>query len=432
MKPCFNNDASDLTLPPDEAMELNNKFEKYGESIQDYLNKMKKCNLIGEILELHGIFKRIMRSNYNCKSKDIEQDNNDYSEENNSQFVKRNEMKEIINELVPIITNNIMEKLLEKNENLNNESKYNDRKLIEKNENKSKNNESKVFKNQESSVIIVHGENNQDDKNLGFTDEKWNDVVKKSLTTKLKNIPIKKTIKTKTGKVCVFVENNEKENVKEALKDSYNVEIDEIKKKKMYPKMKIYNLDNTLYDKNSGVQLIEDICFKNKKISDIIKTNKESKLECVTINEKNNYAVIKVSNDIRNIIKKSHNRIHLNLMTHYVNDSFHVIQCFKCQNFGHKIGSEKCSEKTSCFYCAEDHMSNECTNKQKVNDHKCRNCLDMNLEHTNHKSSSKLCPLFRKELETVMKYTDGITKEEILLKIEEMKNTEKKLTNKLA
>ena len=58
-----------------------------------------------------------------------------------------------------------------------------------------------------------------------------------------------------------------------------------------------------------------------------------------------------------------------------------VIQCFNCQRFGHT--SAICtSKKTICRFCAENHLSKDCKNKDKI---KCANC------GKNHKANSINC-----------------------------------------
>ena len=58
-----------------------------------------------------------------------------------------------------------------------------------------------------------------------------------------------------------------------------------------------------------------------------------------------------------------------------------VVQCFKCQRFGHT--TEICTSKKSiCRFCANDHITKDCKNKDKL---KCANC------GKNHKANSINC-----------------------------------------
>jgi len=58
-----------------------------------------------------------------------------------------------------------------------------------------------------------------------------------------------------------------------------------------------------------------------------------------------------------------------------------IVQCFKCQKFGHTASI--CTSKTTiCRFCAGEHNSKECGCKDKL---KCSNC------RKNHKSNSINC-----------------------------------------
>ena len=128
----------------------------------------------------------------------------------------------------------------------------------------------------------------------------------------------------------------------------------------------------------------------------------------VYIDKKNNHAIIKVTPDIRESIMKT-KKIFLDLESHHVNDSFHVLQCYHCQSYGHKANSENCPKKNldpTCLYCAESHKSVNCRNKKDKSKQKCRNCLNSKTnsikeEADNHNSNSKNCPSYLKEVELV-------------------------------
>ena len=201
-------------------------------------------------------------------------------------------------------------------------------------------------------VIVVHGEVGEDNF-AGFDDNQWNTVVKRKLSSKLKSIPIKNSVKTKDGKACLFVENEETMNeVKEALKDEYNVETNKAKSKKIYPKLKMFDLDTSVYNENGMDKLKADILDKNTGIKCTYENRDVDNLfEVLFINTKFNYAILKMSEHMRAAIKKQGDRVYLDLTSHITKDSFHVTQCFKCQKFGHKSGSPHCSGIQVCLYC---------------------------------------------------------------------------------
>jgi len=238
----------------------------------------------------------------------------------------------------------------------------------------------------------------------------------------LKDVPIKNTIKTKTGKACIFVNNEHILETQNALKDTFNIEISNAKKNKILPKMKIFDIDTSIYKKDSKQLLVDQILAKNKQISETLNLDHDSILQVVMINEENKYAIVKVSENIRKIIKDNGNRIFLNLSTHYVKDNFHVIQCYKCQKYGHKIGSDHCSGKEACLYCSEKHRSSECKVKHQKENHKCSNCLtNQKYGSYDHKATSQKCPVLMNELESIIRRTSGISESDILDFMKKMK-----------
>ena len=109
------------------------------------------------------------------------------------------------------------------------------------------------------------------------------------------------------------------------------------------------------------------------------------------------------------------------MKSHKVTDHFHVIQCFKCQGFGHKAGSKFCplaaSENSVCLYCTKI-----CPYKNNADEYKCSNCLksrikDYNKHAKGHTSSDMQCPLKTKEINTIMALTNVDLKTDFSLKV---------------
>lgn len=63
----------------------------------------------------------------------------------------------------------------------------------------------------------------------------------------------------------------------------------------------------------------------------------------------------------------------------------HVIQCHKCQNFGHT--SRRCNLQTRCVKCSNSHLFSECPSKGPDHTPKCANCGG------SHTSSYSQCPV---------------------------------------
>ena len=101
------------------------------------------------------------------------------------------------------------------------------------------------------------------------------------------------------------------------------------------------------------------------------------------------------------------------MQSHYVTDHYHLQQCYKCQKFGHKVGSEHCKlkdDESKCLYCGRNHRSKDCPVKNEPSKHKCTNCLSSKnpeirkLGHQ-HNAASKLCPIYKRELQFMKSIT---------------------------
>ena len=268
----------------------------------------------------------------------------------------------------------------------------------------------------EKHVIVIHGENDQDNTFSGFGENKWNEVVRKNVSTKLKGISVEKSLRTKDGKGCIFLPDAQTMvKVKTVLEKEYNVEASSKKAQKnlLYPKMRIYDIDTAMYPKGSDTALYNDILLKNPLIKDALAANSESFLEVVLIQESSKFAILKMCSDIRSLIVKNGYKLFLDLTAHTVKDHLHLMQCYACQKFGHKAGSSACSKKTACLYCASpDHLSKECPVKNDKDQHTCVNCLSHNLYKANakgHTCTDYACPLVQKELHSIVNRTHGVS-----------------------
>lgn len=82
-------------------------------------------------------------------------------------------------------------------------------------------------------------------------------------------------------------------------------------------------------------------------------------------------------------------------------DRYWVSRCTKCQSYNHKTTS--CQQKYVCGFCAGEHKTNGCKNKNLV---KCHNCILSGRHDSNHSSFSTTCPIFSAIRSNIIARTD--------------------------
>ena len=136
------------------------------------------------------------------------------------------------------------------------------------------------------------------------------------------------------------------------------------------------------------------------------------------MNSVSNFAIIKVSPDIRKVILNA-GKVYLGMQCLRVRDHFQPLQCYACQGHGHKQGSEDCtffgndSAGSICLYCSKNHKSKDCPVKRQPAKHVCVNCTHSSRpEHranANHTSTSLKCPFNVREINALINRTVGIS-----------------------
>ena len=260
-----------------------------------------------------------------------------------------------------------------------------------------------------------------------ITDREWTEVVRSDLKGSLKAVPVKKATFLNGAATLDFTSKVHMEEAQKTLSAKYEVSSKSEDRKKLDPKLTIFNIDPDVAD---GDQLLEELLEKNQSIR-TLNVNKQMKV--VFYNKSERYAVIQVSPAIRESIRQNGDYVHLDLGSHQVKDRIHVIQCYHCQEFGHMAGKVYCKSKDKdpvCFYCAGNHSSKDCKSRKerKVNKIRCHNCAksrnstDKAAANT-HKASDTLCPFYIRERVRVMSRTAGCeqAKNVYLQKIREQK-----------
>ncbi|CAL8391394.1 unnamed protein product [Arctogadus glacialis] len=220
----------------------------------------------------------------------------------------------------------------------------------------------------------------------------WANIVEE-VSPQLKDIPIAKSSITRDGKGFHLAFSNEESMMKakgimenNALETSTDAKVPA----KIAPKLKLLDLDYAKYrcgeskdDKDAArAKLHKALLAKNPQISNMVR-NENMTLEVIFIKEELaglGSAVIKVDPRIRNHIIKNKRKVFLDMSAVHAIDQIHLTQCFACQKFGHKRGSQFCQfhgqEKTVCLYCAKEHESKNCSVKRDPQKHNCSNCLN--------------------------------------------------------
>ena len=130
------------------------------------------------------------------------------------------------------------------------------------------------------------------------------------------------------------------------------------------------------------------------------------------------YAVMKVDDDIKKLISAQGMKIYLGLSLCNVSERYHILQCYTCQRFGHRKGSDKCplfnSSKNTCLYCSGGHTSKLCPVKKQSENYKCINCAESSEELIRnncmgHTTTDSKCPVLQQALKLLMNRTLGTT-----------------------
>ena len=268
-----------------------------------------------------------------------------------------------------------------------------------------------TISNEEKHIIVIEDKQNKDNK---YDSDSWSKVVKSSLNGKLKNIPVQKSLVNKSGQGCIFFPTkDDQEQAQSVLQSDYTVSLSTKKKRMLLPKLKVFRIDPS-YKRDDKEVLKLALIEKNSNIAAYVKDGHT--FEVIVIDELRHYAVLKMSPEIRSsiIVKGS---VYLDMQSLEVKDHFHTVQCFSCQEYGHKTGDDLCKHKGSdnctCLYCGDNHQSKSCPVKKDSSKLKCSNCLNSkNAEHREnahgHTTTSSSCPFSIQQMKSLINRTQGL------------------------
>ena len=106
--------------------------------------------------------------------------------------------------------------------------------------------------------------------------------------------------------------------------------------------------------------------------------------------------VVRIGNDIRDVLKANNDKIFIGFLAHRVMDRFYVKSSGKCHKFGHYHAD--CTASSGCcgFCLDEDHTSEQCE-IAKNKDHskfKCAKCKEAGKPFEGHSSHYSKCPTY--------------------------------------
>jgi len=319
-----------------------------------------------------------------------------------SEIRKEFELLEILIDTVLINTSDTNDRIFKMLDQLKNEVKVDQ---VKNKVNESEENKSKIINNKgnnqienkysRNNVLIVKSPN-------GTIDDENYKEIKKSFAKILKDTPVNSIKKTKGGRVVInFPEDSYTEKAKNMLNES-NIDMDIKKTEKIQPKLIVNNVSTEIADND----VISHIIQKNPEIKQL--TDDGHKIEMIfsrKCDEDNKAIYLKVDKDIRNVIRSNKGFIYIGLSRCKTYDHYYVIQCFKCQRFGHKANQCK-NEESNCLYCSEPHDSKNCKNKKDISKYKCKNCLEGKETDIHHTSNYHKCPTYVREIQRIQSKTD--------------------------
>ena len=227
-----------------------------------------------------------------------------------------------------------------------------------------------------------------------------------SLGKALKSIPVESINETKNGSIVVKFPTAE---MKSEASDLMNKCFDNsedytvTQPKKMLPKMTVTGIPSSFPDS----EIIESILSKNKDISELVKKGLTLELlftKSKSDNDRFKVAVLKMAPEIRTLVRGGGGYIFIGLSRCSAYDRFWVKQCYHCQTYGH-VSSDcpKKHEDPCCAFCAGNHESKSCRNK----DHpKCTNCSGDSTRSCDHYALSPDCPLLVLQRNRVIENTN--------------------------
>ena len=196
--------------------------------------------------------------------------------------------------------------------------------------------------------------------------------------------------------------------------------------KKMFPKITVTNIPNSLLSPITSLYptlpphelreklkpFLEDkFLEKNENVQNLVSCqNRTFKIVYVKVGRNYTTVGIKVSPDIRHMLT-SQKCIFIGYTKCSVTDRFDFIQCFRCQRIGHHK-SDTCKEpNVICMFCSGSHVTGSCPYKDERQRYRCTNCSHSTVKEerdscNTHHSGEDVCPTIQQEKEKLKQRTE--------------------------
>ena len=215
-------------------------------------------------------------------------------------------------------------------------------------------------------------------------------------------IPVNSVVETQNGELFVNLPDEEsRDRVSDLIEESGN---DVVKLQSKLPTvslmgMTVKEMKNEEGEYFSKTELEESIYNLNKPIADLVDNGAVLKVVYIKPPKQDHqkfYTVVaRVSPEIRKVLHKNRNKVHIGARVHNINDRFYIKRCNHCQELGHYADKCQCDHPV-CGFCAQHHDSDACPLKNKPHkDHKCINCSESNLEAKGHPAFWTKCPAYK-------------------------------------
>ena len=242
------------------------------------------------------------------------------------------------------------------------------------------------------SALVVKAEGDGNNVNLN--------AVKKLVTSE--GIPVDSVIESTNGETYINLPDVEsRDRISQLLEEKHGAN-PVVKLNSKFPSVAIMGVTarhmiNENNEEMTPEDIEESIYSQNKSIAQRIDNGSELKVVFVRKpphGKKFYNVVVRVSPDIRVLLKNRRNKIHIGVSVHRIVDRFHVRRCNRCQDLGHY--ADKCdSEHVVCGFCAKEHKSDDCPDKHKDHrHHKCINCSGAGIDASGHPAFWTKCPTY--------------------------------------